>query len=280
MKKVFLITLFLAGLFIDLSAQRNTPLDLAKEIFGEDRVYGIDRYTYGEYKGKPNGTHLAKGVVKQFELLNQNELTAVVVMNLTDSTGKFLIDAYLHFRYDDYWKMEAFRTLAGTGVYYEFLDQVEGLNDSQLDSLVTEANLNKSEQDKITIDDIYFDIDNSKLILSSDEVLKRYFQENKSSFMMIRDSVVSGFGSNSYSVDKTRDISDQYRKDLTKLRISSLTIGGYLCETCMFFVIGGNEGNSVGYLYVKSQTDIPIMSPSEFIMIKDLGDGWYLFKTT
>ena len=38
--------------------------------------------------------------------------------------------------------------------------------------------------------------------------------------------------------------------------------------------------NSVGYLYCKNPDDVPLMSDNGYIMIRDLGNGWYLYKTT
>ena len=48
----------------------------------------------------------------------------------------------------------------------------------------------------------------------------------------------------------------------------------------LFFLIGGITDNSVGYFYIKDERNVPEMSPSHFIMIRSLGDGWYLYKTT
>ncbi|MCX2745885.1 hypothetical protein OO013_18530 [Mangrovivirga sp. M17] len=280
MQKLFTI-LYLAILtFGNLYSQGYQPLDLAKEIFSSERFYGIDRYTYGEYQGKPNGTHLAKGVKKEFELLDKNEMTAVVAMTLCDSTGRFLIDTYLHFRNDEYWKMEAFRTLTNTDVYAEFVERIESMNKFQIDSLVNAVNSKPDTKNRISEEDIQFDLENSKLILSSDRELKDYYTNNKEKFEAIKKSVISIYGKGKYSLENTRDITDDYNKELFDLKLTALTIGGYLCESCIFFIIGGVSDNTVGYLYVDSLTDIPLMSPDDFIVLRDLGEGWFLFKTT
>ena len=46
------------------------------------------------------------------------------------------------------------------------------------------------------------------------------------------------------------------------------------------FSIGGMIDNSVGYFYCKDKNKLPEMSDNRYIMIKHLGDGWYLYKTT
>ena len=38
--------------------------------------------------------------------------------------------------------------------------------------------------------------------------------------------------------------------------------------------------NTVGYLYVHDRENLPKMNPSRIIMIREIGSGWYLFKTT
>lgn len=45
-------------------------------------------------------------------------------------------------------------------------------------------------------------------------------------------------------------------------------------------LIGGITDNSVGFLRVQDEADLPQMSPSEFIMIEKIALNWYLFKTT
>ena len=45
-------------------------------------------------------------------------------------------------------------------------------------------------------------------------------------------------------------------------------------------LIGGVTDNSVGFLRVQDEADLPQMSPSEFIMIEKIAPNWYLFKTT
>jgi len=47
----------------------------------------------------------------------------------------------------------------------------------------------------------------------------------------------------------------------------------------LHFVIGGITDNSVGFLYSEKRTP-PEISASEYIWVEDLGDGWYLFRTT
>jgi hypothetical protein len=38
--------------------------------------------------------------------------------------------------------------------------------------------------------------------------------------------------------------------------------------------------NTVGYLYVKDKEDLPEMTDRRVIMIREISDGWYIYKTT
>lgn len=103
------------------SAQNLEPLDLAKKIFGKEPFPDIEKYSVGEYKGRPSGQDLLKRSLTHFALLGQSGNKAVVAMTILDSTGKGL-DTYLHFEKDTIWKMRAFRALAMTRI----IEQIEG----------------------------------------------------------------------------------------------------------------------------------------------------------
>jgi hypothetical protein len=65
------------------------------------------------------------------------------------------------------------------------------------------------------------------------------------------------------------------------LFISSVSYGDYeLGGGCLVFSIGGMMDNTVGFLYVKDKKHLPKMDDSGVIMIREIGDGWYLYKTT
>ena len=44
-------------------------------------------------------------------------------------------------------------------------------------------------------------------------------------------------------------------------------------------VIGGSVDNTVGIL-LAGASGAPAINPSSYIWIEDLGDGWFLFRTT
>ena len=73
---------------------------------------------------------------------------------------------------------------------------------------------------------------------------------------------------------------ENLKPDYQKLFISSVSTGGYELGNCINFLIGGMVDNSVGYIYVKDKKDLPEMNPSRIIMIREIGNGWYIYKTT
>ena len=64
--------------------------------------------------------------------------------------------------------------------------------------------------------------------------------------------------------------------DYRKLFISSVS---YRNE-CLDFSIGGMLDNTVGYFYVKDKEGLPEMNLRDMIMVREIEDGWYLYKTT
>lgn len=42
----------------------------------------------------------------------------------------------------------------------------------------------------------------------------------------------------------------------------------------------GQLDNSVGFIYVKDKKDLPEMNPGRIIMIREITNGWYIYKTT
>jgi hypothetical protein len=91
--------------------------------------------------------------------------------------------------------------------------------------------------------------------------------------MTILDS--SGRGLDTY-LHFEKDLEPEYRK----LYISSVWFGDYELGNCLNFLIGGLLDNTVGFIYVKNKKDLPVMSPDKIIMIREIGNGWFIYKTT
>lgn len=264
------------------SVQNMEPLDLAKRIFNPKPFPEIQKYCIGEYQGRPNGQDLKDGANTKFLLLGQTNSKAVVAMTILDSAGSGL-DTYLHFTKDTIWKMQAFRALAMTGMMEMAKNELEKLTLRQVDSLVE---LSKGAKEKKDVaftsrDDYYFQLGNLKLALELDENIIRHFQKNRAEFERIKDSALKELKSKKTDGDRAVRLVEDLEADYRKLLIYSVSYGGYeLGGSCLDFSIGGILDNTVGILYIREKEDLPEMGDGRIIMLREIGDGWYLYKTT
>ena len=67
---------------------------------------------------------------------------------------------------------------------------------------------------------------------------------------------------------------------LRRLFLGRVTRRATACGSCLAFVIGGKTTSSVGLLYQPEPGSLPAMSPNGVIVLRPLGEGWYLYKTS
>ena len=284
MKQVLIILISLVSLIA--SGQNDTiPLDLTKKYFkGELRNYKA--VLTGEAKDQNfNPKKISKKADLEFEtLINSNNIAAIAI-SLTE--GKQHSDIYAFWTKDKDWQITAFRALWLPGMFYMLLDNYkdldsEGIKKEYMKMLKEVKQKNDTLTDeqiveKIgTLDDFRFDVENMKLTVCSDKDLKEHFYKNQYEFTVLLDKVQN----DSISETKTWHISKQsdYKKQLQNLLITG--ISGYKSSPIIDFQIGGVIDNSVGYFYCEKPEDVPEMSDNRYIMIRELGNGWYLYKTT
>jgi hypothetical protein len=277
-----LITVAFITLTANLAYSQNPePLNLAKKIFSKDGFNDIDKYITGEYNGRPNGQDLGKNTILTFSLLEQNKNKAVVDMTIQDSTGKGL-DTYLFFEKNKIWKMNAFRALALTGIIEQVRDQLENMAPEQVDSIIN-ASKNKKDKDLAIFssrEDYNFQLGNAKLTLELDTNIIKHFLDNKAEFERLKNGALKELENNKNDSEQRVALIENLKPDYQKLFISSVSYNDDGLENCIDFLIGGITDNSVGYIYVKDKKDLPQMNANRIIMIKEIGDGWYIYKTT
>jgi len=261
--------------------QTYEPLDLAKKIFSEDSLPDIDSYITGEYKGRPNGQDLQKGLTTKFTLLGQTEGNAVVAMTILDSLGKGL-DTYLHFEKDVVWKMSAYRGLAMTGMIEQLKVGLEEMTPQQIDDII--AMSKKEQEDDFSMftsrEEYDFLLGNTKLTLELDDNIAQHFLANQAEFERLKTLALTQLEKEKVDEERGIQLIEELKADYQKLFIFSVSTGGYELGNCINFLIGGMIDNSVGYIYVKDKKDVPEMNPDRIIMIKEIGNGWYIYKTT
>jgi hypothetical protein len=283
MKRLLFLIVFVWVAIAGCHAQEMIqPVELAEKIFGKTKFKELNKYCTGEYKGRPNGKDFHKDVSTKFLLLQQLDTTAVVSMTITGKKGVG-IDAYLFFRKEDkVWKLGAFRGLAMTGMIEQIVDYMQSLNDAQIDTLIAKGREDTTGREGMfkSRADFDFELGNSKLTIALDDDIIAHFNHHKEEFDRLKNIALEKLRRAKQAGSEAPDMSSDMKPDLQKIFISTVHTGEYGCDECVDFLIGGILDNTVGYLYIKDKKDVPAMSPERFIMIREIGDGWYLYKTT
>lgn len=261
--------------------QTYEPLDLAKKIFSKVTLPNIENYVAGEYEGKPNGKDLPDGSITKFTLLGQTDKTAVVGMTVLDSIGKGF-DTYLHFEKDKSWKMTAFRGLAMTGLIEQIKIELENMTPQQVDEIIEKSKKNKNDDFEMfkSREDYNFQLGNTRLTLELDENIINHFLTNQAEFDRLKNLALIELEKEKVDEDRSLELIETSKPEFNKLFISSVATGGYELGNCINFLIGGMLDNSVGYFYIKDKKDLPEMNPNRIIMIREIANGWYIYKTT
>lgn len=276
-----LSTIFFIISSVSCLAQEYEPLDLAKQIFSSVGLPKISKYVTDEYKGKPNGKDIAKVCKLNFLLLEQTENQGVVSMTVLDSLGKGF-DAYLFFKKETIWKMSAFRGLAMTGIIEQMVLELEKMTPQEIEKVINDAQKNKNKENYYpftTREEYDFMLGNAKLILELDDNIIKHFQKNKNEFERLK-SMALKEKDNQEPKENTKNLIESEAANYKKLFISGVSFGGYITCNCLNFSIGGMIDNTVGYIYVEDKKNLPSMNPSRIIMLREIADGWYLYKTT
>lgn len=284
MKQILIILISFVSLIAH--GQNDTiSLYLTKKYFkGELRNY--KSVLLGEAKDQNfNPKKISKNADLEFEALTYTNNKAVIAISLTE--GKQHTDIYAFWSKDKDWQITAFRALWLPGIFYMLLDNYKDLDDEgikkeymkMLDEAKQKNDTLTEEQivEKIgTLDDFRFNVENMKLTVCSDKDLKEHFYKNQDMFAALLVKVQND------SISKTKkwriNKQAEYKQQLQRLLISG--ISGYERSPIIDFEIGGMIDNSVGYFYCEKPENVPEMSDNRYIMIRELGNGWYLYKTT
>jgi len=257
-----------------VNAQELEPLELVRKVFTDkDFANKTNKYSTGEYDGHPNANDFLANTNLTFRLLDKSENTAVVNITILDSLEKG-IDAYAHLEKDEKWKINAFRGLAMTGFMEQAMLEMEKMTEEQIDAFI--------QKDKETFkskEDFYRELENIRLTLSLDDTIIEHFEKNRDKFEEIKNELQNTKFEEEEQSYRKINLGEQIKVDYHKLLINSISTR-FDCENCFEFIVGGMIDNTVGYLYIPSKQNVPKMNPSRIIMVKEIGNGWYLFKTT
>lgn len=256
------------------------PLELAKKILTEDDPGDMSAYYADKSKDALSKEDFREGLTFNFRELYKDEDVAVVNITLTD--GSDGLDIYVHFVKEGVWKIKATRGLALTGIIYKVIDEYSNMTDSQIDSLVQTESAKENGRYK-SREDFDLDLKNTQLIVALDDTIVRHFQDNKAAFESLKDKVsayVKTLPENKQ--DRSQSISQPFSSEIRNLLLGGIFLDNYLlgCADCLEFSIGGMVDNIVGYFYLEDKSKLPKPNPSRVIMIREIGNGWYMYKTT
>ena len=269
------------------SQTNSEPLDLVTKYFNKE-LRNYKSVLIGEAKEQNlNPKDIGNEVNKEFEILSEETDNAVIAITLND--GKHNTDLYAFLVKNNEWRIKAFRSLWLPGFFYSMLEEYSDLDEIGIENKYKEMietakqkNDTISEIDIIakigTLEEFVAEIQNMKLTVSSDKDLINHFKKNKAQFENILEHILLDttiVNKENWRINKK---DNEFKMELNKILISS--ISGNKTNEIIDFSIGGMIDNSVGYFYCKDKNNLPEMSDNRYIMIRDLGNGWYLYKTT
>lgn len=279
------VVLYLLFYYITVTTgfgQNIEPIELTKMIFYEDTTIDVNIYSIGEFKNNkliPHSRNVLKGVAVDFNLLYHTEKKAIVGMILMDSTG-LLGEFYFHLKKDSIWKLEAFR-FQGTDNTTEKLKALENLTSTQKAEIIaTEAFSDSYITAFKSLEEYEYLIKKNKLLLASNSVIEQHFFNNEAAFEQLKDLALQQLKEAKLNQEKCDTLIISYTPDYRLLLIHSVYTGHYYWDDIINFSIGDFRDIHVGYMYVEDQKYLPDLDASGiFIMIKEIGNGWFMYRT-
>ena len=230
----------------------------------------------GQAKKQTLGQQIPARQRRRCELILQDSATAVVAVELRDTASRR--DFYLHFRHDSTgWKLGAIRSLAMTHLGPPMVALLSGLPKAAV------ADYDRKHPDASHA----FTVGNLRLWTSADAEIAAYFQHHRSDFQKLLRQVQAGQffapappGPAEPAAEQAANADPTVHAQLRRLFLGRVTRRATACGSCLAFVIGGKTTSLVGLLYQPEAAQLPAMSPNGVIVLRPLGEGWYLYKTS
>lgn len=258
------------------------PLEIVQQIFSSHPPAHLEKYFKGNFAQLPNGKDFPSGTTTRSLVLQQTPDAAVVAIAIIAKDGKGS-DLYCYFTKDSTWKIQAIRSLAMTSIIEGALQELEAMTPQQVDEMIQHAATDSLAKSTLfsSREAYNFELGNARLTLALDDSIIHHFQVNKAAFEKIKEAALQELQSKTSDGERAVKLAAALKNDYRKLFIHSIDYGGYeLGGQCLNFSIGGMIDNTVGYLYVKDKKQLPEINEDRVIMLREIGDGWYLYKTT
>lgn len=217
---------------------------------------------------KTLGQQLGPSVIRECHLLYQDTSKAVVTVWLHDSITS--MDVYFYLQHRQVWTVYAVRSLVMKDFAKSELKRLDSIPENERGKSY-EKTLGHSWQ---------FDYDNTKLWGAADTSLAQHFHSNRDAFNAMEQRRAKKYPLGSNDTTYRNVMADKkIRKHANKLLIRDIIVDKNAPGTVLYH-IGGVLDNSVGYMYQPDPKKVPQVSAGYFILIRPLGNGWYLYKTT
>ncbi|TGE15811.1 hypothetical protein [Hymenobacter elongatus] len=272
MKYFFLFFILLTSLR-GQARQALPPLEIAERFVAREGWPAMRDYLCCEAQQQARrqslGQQIPGRMARACEVVQQTTTTAVVAVELRDSTGGN--DFYLHFVKEATWKLHSVRGLGMTSFGRQMLTVLEGLPPAEI------ARYNQTHPQA----EYDFTVGNIRLWVGSDADIEAHFNQRQADFeKTVQLLQARNYFATPAAGEAAANADPAINALLKSLYISRVTRKTADCDACFAFVIGGLIDNTVGLLYEPDASKVPAMNPQSLIVVKPLGKGWYLFKTT
>ena len=261
-----------------LAVEPLQPLQIAEQFVAPAGWPEMREYLCCEAAGQARretlGQQIPTRLQRTCQLLEQGLATAVVAVELRDAADRK--DFYLHFGKEaGAWKLLAIRNLAMTHLGPPMVEILSNMPPAEV-----------AEYDQKHPDASHaFTLGNLKLWTSADADIAAHFASNRVDFQKLLRLVQSGnyFAParpiSTPTGEQAANADPAVHALLRQLFLAQVTRRETNCASCLEFVIGGKVSSTVGLLYQPTAALLPAMDPDRLIVLKPLGEGWYLYKT-
>ena len=252
------------------------PLRIAEQFVAPAGWAALKRYlcceAAGQAKTQTLGQQIPPRVARTCQLVRQDSATAVVAVELRDSTSRR--DFYLHFRRDSAgWKLGAIRNLAMTHLGPPMVALLAAMPPAEV------AAYDRKHPEATHA----FTLGNLRLWTSADADIAAHFHRQQAEFEKLLHVLRQG----GYLEATKGVVTDEAAANadpavhalLRRLWLGRVTRAAPGCGSGLAFVIGGKNDSTVGLLYQPEPARLPAMHPDGLMVLRPLGEGWYLYKT-
>ena len=220
------------------------------------------------YADSTLGQQLPADVQRYCKIIFQDSTHAAVSVWLYNNTTSK--DYYFYLVKNKNWTIYAIRSLAMSVDAEDELKKLDSIPEKDRGKVYSKSHKNSWQ----------FEHDNLNLWLCSDTTLADYFRVNQKQFYVLQKMMVKkGYYGKNDSLARHAMKDKKILKMNQKLLLRNIQYDKNY-PGCVFYLIGGINDNTVGYMFQPDPKKIPHITEKHYIYVREIGNGWYVFKTT